>query len=246
MPRTLRIGTRGSRLALAQSGAVAAALRAASPDFAYELVVVQTEGDLKRDSLRAIGGRGVFASAIEAELLAGRVDLAVHSLKDLTTTETPGLSLAAVPAREDVRDVLIAGRPWSELPQGAQIGTGSLRRAAQLRLLRPDLQVRDLRGNVDSRIARVRSGELDGVVLAAAGLKRLGRAAEIAHVFPEEAVLPMVGQGALAIQARTDDAAARGAVRPLEDAPTRAAVTAERAFLRRLGAGCTAPVAAYA
>lgn len=245
--RPLRLGTRASALATSQSGWVADRLRAAG--VRVELVHVRTEGDVSRASLRQIGGTGVFASALRDALRAGEVDLAVHSLKDLPTAAEPGLVVAAVPEREDPRDALVArdGLTLDALPRGASVGTGSPRRAAQLALARPDLDVRDIRGNVGTRIGLVRDGQLDAVVLACAGLSRLGRAGEATDRLDPDVMLPAAGQGALAVECREDDRPLARFLRDvLEDAPTRAAVTAERAVLARLEAGCTAPVGALA
>ena len=244
--RALRLGTRRSALATTQSGWVADLLRARGLD--VELVEVVTEGDVNHAPLTQIGGTGVFASALRHALRAGEVDLAVHSLKDLPVLPEPGLVVAAVPPREDPRDVLVArdGLTLAQLPPGSRIGTGSPRRAAQLATHRPDLLVEPLRGNVDSRIRRVTDGVLDAVVLAGAGLRRLGRDAEITDVLPTEIMLPAPGQGALAVECRESDPEVLAVLATLEDAPTRAAVTAERALLRALEAGCTAPVGALA
>lgn len=245
--RPLRLGTRRSALATSQSTWVADRLRAAGQE--VELVLVTTEGDTSARSLREIGGTGVFASALRTALLEERIDLAVHSLKDLPTAPADGLVVAAVPAREDPRDVLVArdGLTLEELPSGAVVGTGSPRRAAQLRLARPDLEVRDIRGNVDSRIRMVDDGVLDAVVLARAGLARLDRLDDATEVLATDVVLPAAGQGALAVECRAEDTElTRGLADLLEHPPTRAAVTAERAALARLEAGCTAPVGALA
>ncbi|WP_141819745.1 hydroxymethylbilane synthase [Ornithinimicrobium humiphilum] len=259
--RPLRLGTRASALATSQSEWVADRLRAAGHE--VELVLVRTEGDVSRASLSEIGGTGVFASALRDALHEGRIDLAVHSLKDLPTAPAPGLVVAAVPEREDPRDALVArdGLTLAELPAGSVVGTGSPRRAAQLAELRPDLEVRDIRGNVGTRIDYVRNGELDAVVLACAGLSRLGRLDEATDRLELTTMLPAAGQGALAVECRdgdrpfpdldpaaefTDADLARLLVETLEHAPTRAAVTAERAVLARLEAGCTAPIGAYA
>lgn len=244
---TLRLGTRASALATSQSQWVADHLRAQGYD--VELTLVQTVGDTNRASLSQIGGTGVFASALRDALTAGEIDFAVHSLKDLPTTPEPGLVVAAVPVREDPRDVLVArdGLTLDTLPEGATVGTGSARRAAQLRQRRPDLQIRDIRGNVGTRIDLVRDGELDAIVLAAAGLSRLGRLDEATELLDLTVMLPAPGQGALAVECREDDHDLRTLLTgALEHAPTRAAVDAERAVLARLEAGCTAPVAAYA
>ncbi|WP_051145505.1 hydroxymethylbilane synthase [Ornithinimicrobium pekingense] len=259
--RPLRLGTRASALATSQSEWVADRLRAAGHE--VELVLVRTEGDVSRASLSEIGGTGVFASALRDALREGRIDLAVHSLKDIPTTPEPGLVIAAVPEREDPRDALVArdGLTLAQLPPGSVVGTGSPRRAAQLARTRPDLVVRDIRGNVGTRIDLVRTGELDAVVLACAGLARLGRLDEATERIDLATMLPAPGQGALAVECRDGDAPlqdhgvdagitdadlARLLAEVLEHAPTRAAVTAERAVLARLEAGCTAPVGALA
>jgi hydroxymethylbilane synthase len=241
------LGTRRSALARTQSELVATALRLRTGR-EVELVEVVTRGDVSRAPLSSIGGTGVFVSALREALEAGRVDLAVHSLKDLPTAAAPGLVLAAVPAREDPRDVLVArdGARLGDLPAGARVGTGSPRRAAQLRWLRPDLQVVDVRGNVDSRLRLVAEGTVDAVVLALAGLVRLGRDAEVTQVLDPDEVLPAPGQGALALECRAADARSLAACALLDDAATRAAVTAERRLLAVLEAGCTAPVGALA
>lgn len=242
-PQPLRLGTRASALATSQSGWVADRLRAAGHQ--VELVRVTTEGDTSRRSLTEIGGTGVFASALRDALLEDRIDLAVHSLKDLPTAPCPGLTVAAVPEREDPRDVLVArdGLTLTQLPAGAVIGTGSPRRAAQLALARPDLQVRDIRGNVDSRIRMVRDGTVDAVVLAWAGLARLDRLAEATEVLDTALMVPAAGQGALAIECReTDRELVDLLASVLEHEDTRTAVTGERAALAALEAGCTAPV----
>lgn len=250
----VRIGTRASALALTQTGHVAADLTAAGLD--VETVRVRTEGDRNRASLAALGGTGVFVTALRDALLEGRCDVAVHSFKDLPTGAAPGLVVAAVPVRQDPRDALCArdGLTLAELPRGARVGTGSPRRAAQLRAARPDLDVVDLRGNVDTRLGRVAGsagpGDLDAVVLARAGLARLGRLDAMTEVFDADVMLPAPGQGALAVEVRAEDASGDGALaaalRTLDDPATRLAVTAERALLARLEAGCAAPVGALA
>ncbi|HET9476058.1 MAG TPA: hydroxymethylbilane synthase [Dehalococcoidia bacterium] len=247
-PRTFIVGTRGSALALTQTGFVVEALRKAHPGTQFETVTIHTEGDRSAASLSEIGGRGVFVIEIERALLAGEIDIAVHSLKDLPADETAGLAISAVYEREDPRDVLVsrAGVSLDHLPAGAVIGTGSPRRAAQVMAARPDLAIADIRGNVDTRLRKVADGEYDATVLAAAGLSRLGWLDRATQVFETEQMLPAVGQGALAVQTRADDADAVVAVSALDHAPTRAAVTAERAFERRLGGGCHAAIAAYA
>lgn len=246
----LRVGTRGSALALAQSGAIAT-LVAGKAGTTSELVRVKTEGDINSGPLAAIGGTGIFVAAVRTALAQGRVDLIVHSFKDLPTAEAPGLTLAAVPAREDPSDALCArdGLTLDTLPTGAQVGTGSPRRAAQLLLLRPDLTVLPIRGNVGTRLRMVTSGVLDAVVLAVAGLTRLGRTAAITETFRPVVMLPAPAQGALAVECRTDDletAFYASAVRAVDCPDSRAATVAERALLATLEAGCIAPVGAYA
>lgn len=247
----LRVGTRGSRLALTQTTTAARAVAAAG-GLEPELVTIRTEGDVLTGPLSQMGGTGVFATALRAALLAGSVDLAVHSLKDLPTAPVPGLEVAAVPEREDPRDALCArdGLTLSGLPSGAKVGTGSPRRAAQVRAARPDLEIVDIRGNVGTRLGRVAPGDLDAVVLAASGLRRLGLEDAITELIDPSVMLPAPGQGALALECRTEDvsgdtplAAALAAVDHLE---TRLAVTAERALLTRLEAGCAAPVGTFA
>jgi porphobilinogen deaminase len=242
----LRLGTRRSALATTQSRWVADRLRAAGHE--VELVEITTEGDVSGELLTAIGGTGVFAAAIRKALKDDRVDLAVHSLKDLPTTPEPGLVIAAVPVREDSRDVLVArdGLTLGELPAGSTVGTGSPRRTAQLATLGLGLDIRPIRGNVDTRLRFVSSGELDAVVLARAGLARLGRLGVVTEVLDPIQVLPAPGQGALAVECRADRTDVQDAVRILEDADTRICVTAERALLAALEAGCTAPVGALA
>lgn len=283
--RRLRLGTRGSRLALTQSGQVAEALMAAggggaaaaagkasegSGGLGIDLVTVRTDGDGDRTPLRQLGGVGVFAARLRHALLDGEVDLVVHSFKDLPTQPVEGLEVICVPAREDPRDALCArdGLTLADLPEGARVGTGSPRRAAQLLAARPDLEVVDLRGNVPTRLARVRgleavgvgtdepvapsradaAGDLDAVVLALSGLRRLGLEHCASEVLDLETMLPAPAQGALAVEARTgeDSAELARAVAVLDDEPTRLAVTAERALMARLGAGCAAPVGAWA
>jgi hydroxymethylbilane synthase len=245
----LRIATRASALALVQAEEAAAALRARDPQLRVELVHVRSEGDRDRaSSLRVIGGRGVFVRAVEEALRRDEADVAAHSLKDVPTTELDDLVLAAFLPRADPRDALVAGagRRLAALGDGARIGTGSQRRAALLRALRPGLEVVDVRGNVDTRIGKVASGELDAVVVAAAGLARLGRLDEATQLFDAHEFLPAPGQGAIALQCRAGDRATRERLAQIDDTGTRVAVRAERAFLGALGAGCTLPVGAYA
>lgn len=244
----LRVGTRASLLARTQSETVAAALREAL-DREVVLVEVTTEGDVSAAPLSSMGGAGVFVSALREALLRGDVDVAVHSLKDLPTDPADGITLAAVPLREDPRDVVVArdGLTLGELPPGSRVGTGSPRRASQLRALGMGLDVVDIRGNVDTRIRYVTSGELDAVVLARAGLARLGRVDEATEVLDPLQMLPAPGQGALAVECRSDDGYLADQVRAaLDDDRTRAAVTAERTVLNALEAGCSAPLGALA
>jgi hydroxymethylbilane synthase len=213
-----------------------------------ELVGITTFGDVTRAELAQIGGTGVFVSALRESLLAGDVDLAVHSLKDLPVGAAPGLLLAAVPPRDDFRDALVArdGAKFADLPPGARLGTGSPRRAAQLRLLRPDVHPVAVRGNAGTRLAKVESGELDAVLLACAGLARIGRLGAATQIFEPDEMLPAPGQGALAVECRDPDPALAELLSAVDDPPSRAAVTAERALLAALQAGCSAPVGAYA
>lgn len=244
----LRVGTRASLLARTQSETVAAALREAL-DREVVIVEVTTEGDVSAAPLSSMGGAGVFVSALREALLRGDVDVAVHSLKDLPTDPADGITLAAVPLREDPRDVVVArdGLTLGELPPGSRVGTGSPRRASQLRALGMGLEVVDIRGNVDTRIRYVTSGELDAVVLARAGLARIGRVDEATEVLDPLQMLPAPGQGALAVECRSDDGYLADQVRAaLDDDRTRAAVTAERTVLNALEAGCSAPLGALA
>jgi hydroxymethylbilane synthase len=243
----VRVGTRASALARAQSGQVAARLEQALGR-PVELVDVTTQGDVSRASLASLGGTGVFVSALRDALLRGEVDVAVHSLKDLPTAPAEGIELAAVPLREDPRDLVVARDrlTLAELPAGARVGTGSPRRVAQLRALGLGLELVDVRGNVDTRIGKVRSGELDAVVLARAGLARLGRLAEATEVLDPLQMLPAPGQGALAVECRADDELRLAVRDALDHAATRACVAVERAVLAVLEAGCAAPLGALA
>ena len=244
----VRVGTRASTLARTQSGQVAD-LIAHHLGRPAELVEVTTEGDVNRAPLASLGGAGVFVGALREALLRGEVDVAVHSLKDLPTAGHPGVAVVAVPPREDPRDALVArdGLTLAELPVGSVIGTGSPRRAAQLRALGLGHQVVAIRGNVDTRVGKVRAGELDAVVLARAGLSRIGRLDEITETIDPLQMLPAPGQGALAVECRADDQELGEAVAAaLDDPQTRTAVTAERSLLATLEAGCSAPVGALA
>jgi hydroxymethylbilane synthase len=242
----IKLGTRGSKLAMAQAQTVADAISAASGR-AVELVEISTKGDLSSAPLTQIGGTGVFVSALRDALLDKRVDIAVHSLKDLPTAPAEGLEVAAIPQREDPRDALCArdGLTLGELPSGARIGTGAPRRSAQVNALGLGVELVPVRGNVDTRLGKVADGTLDAVILARAGLSRLNRLGEITEVLDPIQVLPAPGQGALAVECRADDEVA-DTVATLDDIITRSAVTAERTLLAALEAGCTAPIGAYA
>lgn len=242
---TLRLGTRKSLMATTQSRRVAETLEQRT-GVTVELVGVTTEGDVSRAHLTQMGGTGVFVSALRDSLLAGEVDFAVHSLKDLPTAPTEGITLAAVYRRDDPRDALCGSAKLADLPHGARVGTGSPRRVAQLRALRGDLNVVPIRGNADTRLRKITDGELDAVVLAYAGLGRIGRLDAVAEVLDPDQVLPAPGQGALAIECRSDRADLVELLRTVDDRATRAAVTAERTVLAVLQAGCSAPVGAYA
>ncbi|MFC5748649.1 hydroxymethylbilane synthase [Actinomadura rugatobispora] len=232
-------------MATTQSGLVADALTQRT-GHAVELVGVTTEGDVSRALLAQIGGTGVFVNELRDRLLAGEVDFAVHSLKDLPTADPEGIVLAATPRRDDPRDALCGPFKLADLPRGARVGTGSPRRVAQLRAMRPDLDVVPIRGNADTRLRKITEGDLDAVVLAYAGLRRIGREEEIAEIFEPDQMLPAPGQGALALECRADRSELRELLGTVDDPATRAAVTAERTVLAVLEAGCSAPVGAYA
>ncbi len=242
----LRLGTRGSALALRQSSMIAAELeRRGTP---VELVTIRTSGDVATGSLAALGGKGLFVKEIEEALLRRRIDLAVHSLKDVPAALPSGLVLAATPPRADARDVLIAtaGVGLERLPAGSRVGTSSLRRRAQLAALRPDLGVVDMRGNVDTRLRKLASGEVDAILLAAAGLARLGLAPAGLVALAPRRFVPAIGQGILALEVRADDPAVHAIVAALDDPVTHAAAAAERAFLAAIGGDCHTPLAAHA
>lgn len=247
MSSPIRLGTRGSKLAMAQSAMVARSIEQAL-NRPVELVEITTLGDTSNAVLTQIGGTGVFASALRQSLKDGEIDCAVHSLKDLPTAPEPGLVLAAIPPREDPRDALVArdGLRLAQLPEGATIGTGSPRRVSQIHALGLGYQTCDIRGNVDSRVSMVTSGALDAVVLAAAGLRRVGLDSHITEMIDPLQVVPAPGQGALAVECRESDTDFARQLVAIDDVDTRAAVTAERSFLARLEAGCTAPVGALA
>jgi hydroxymethylbilane synthase len=243
------LATRRSALARKQTEAVQEALARAWPGIAFEKRLISTEGDRTLDRpLPEIGGKGVFTQELEAALRSGQADLAVHSLKDLPVQDPPGLCIGAVLRREDPRDVIVSsnGGGLDAINEGSVVGTSSLRRRSQLLASRPDLRIQSIRGNVETRIEKVRIGEFDAAILAAAGLLRLGLEREIASWLSLEEMLPAPGQGAIAVQCRADDQVALELLAPLDDGPTRAEVEAEREFLAALGGGCTAPVAANA
>ncbi len=249
MTRELRIGTRGSPLALTQAEHVAAELRRRYSEVAPVLVKIKTSGDkFANIPLARMGGKGLFIKEIEEALQADQVDLAVHSMKDVPTEIALGLSIAAILEREDPSDALISRRgiQLDALPAGARIGTSSLRRQAQLLHYRPDLKVIPLRGNLDTRLRKLRSENLDAVVVAMAGLRRLGRQQEITEVLPVEVSLPAVAQGALGLEIRAADRKMHDLVGPMNHGPSVVTITAERAFLGRLEGGCQVPIAAYA
>jgi hydroxymethylbilane synthase len=250
MPTAIRIGTRGSALALYQANWVAARLRDYDPGRATEIVVLKTTGDLRQDiPLPEMAGKGIFVREIEAALIARTVDIAVHSAKDLQSTDPAGLTIGAFGERADARDALVSPRYGSlaELPTGAVVATGAPRRVAQLRAVRPDLRFVEIRGNVDTRLAKLDRGDADALILAVAGLARLGRESVITEKLPLSVSLPQVGQAAIAVQCRSNDGATELLLRAaIDHAATRQAVVAERAFLALVGGGCTAPIAAHA
>lgn len=247
MKGMFKIGTRGSALAVWQAEWVRSRLEAAFPQCVFELIKIKTTGDRIIDTaLSKVGGKGLFVKEIEEALVDGRVDLAVHSMKDVPALLLKGLTLAAISERENPLDVLISreGAGLMALPEGARIGTSSVRRQAQLLAKRPDLRIGTLRGNLDTRLRKFVSGEFDAIVLAAAGVVRLGREASITEMLPPDTMLPAVGQGALGIEVRADDKRTKHMVSVLHHMPTAAVVREERAFLERLGGGCQVPVAA--
>lgn len=248
MNRSVTIGTRGSQLALWQASFVKQQLAHHSPNLEVNLKIIKTTGDTIQNRSLVGLGKGVFTKEIEIALLNGDIDLAVHSLKDLPTELPQGLCIAAIPTREDPRDVLVTstGFPLEDLLHGAKIGTTSPRRKAQLLHLRPDLQVVDVRGNVDTRIRKLKETDLDGIILAAAGIKRLLKEEVITQFFEIEQMVPAVGQGALAIEAREGDSDIENLLVPLNDTTTVAEITAERTVLDSLGGGCQVPIGAYA
>lgn len=245
----LRIATRKSPLALWQAEFVKAALQKAHPDLVVELVAMSTQGDKILDvPLAKVGGKGLFVKELEAAMLEGRADLAVHSMKDVPVEFPDGLGIVALCEGEDPHDAFVSNhyRALAELPEGAVVGTSSLRRQLQLRALRPDLQLRDLRGNVGTRLAKLDSGDYAAIVLACAGLKRLGLGARIRSALAPELMLPAVGQGAVGIECRLDDAKTRALLAPLNHEPTAQRVAAERGLNARLAGGCQVPIASHA
>lgn len=249
MRNRILVGSRGSRLALAQASEVIKELRELSPSHNYRIVSIKTTGDKLAESRESIPeGKGIFTKEIEGSLLKGEIQLAVHSMKDLATELPSGLSIAAVPRRADHRDALLSRRKenFDRLPGGATIGTSSARRRTQLLAARSDLEVLDMHGNVETRLRKLDSGDYDGIVLAAAGLRRLGLEKRVTEFLSTKIMIPAIGQGAIAIEAREDDIETVELVSRLEDKSTRRAVEAERAFARKLGANCRTPIAAYA
>lgn len=249
MRNTLKIGTRASALALAQAEWVRTSIQRTMPDTAVELVHISTKGDRILDApLAKVGGKGLFVKEIEEALLRGDIDLAVHSMKDVPAVLPEGLHIGVMPVREEARDAFVSNDYDSleTLPQGSVVGTSSLRRKAQLLALRPDLTVMDLRGNVGTRLDKLDADEFDAIILAAAGLRRLGLADRITEIIPAELMLPAVAQGALGIEMRTADAELLEALRPLHRPRTAVVVAAERAFLARLEGGCQVPIGAHA
>ncbi|MCL2877849.1 MAG: hydroxymethylbilane synthase [Acidobacteria bacterium] len=245
----LVVGSRGSLLALTQTKLIQAEIRRIAPEIETRIEIIKTSADKDEvTSLRASGGAGVFVKELEQALLRGEIDLAVHSMKDVPTAVADGLRIAAVPKREDARDALVinGGRQFEELPAGARVGTGSFRRQAQLLALRPDLRILDIRGNIDTRISKMESGGYDAVVLASAGLCRLGLQNRISYTLSFREMLPAPGQGALALEVRANDAFTNEIAGKLNHPPTALAVAAERDFLERLGGGCNVPIAIYA
>lgn len=245
---TIRIGTRGSPLARWQADRVCRLLQESAADVQCRTQIFVTSGDKNLEQpLAEIGGKGLFTAEIERALLGGQIDCAVHSLKDLPVADSPGLTLGAIVSRADPRDALVSaeGASLSTLGKGARVGTSSLRRGAQLLAARPDLKVRSIRGNVGSRVQKVWAGEYDAAILAVAGLQRLDLMDRIGEILTLQTMLPAPGQAALAVQCRRDDAQTLRALRGIDDAHVRAAVTAERAFLQALGGGCSAPIAAF-
>ncbi len=248
MKKTIRIGTRGSQLALWQANHVKDSILALFPYLTVELEIIKTKGDRITDRpLAMVGGKGLFVKEIETALLNGTIDLAVHSMKDMPGELPPGLVIGAIPERENPFDVLISreGKILTDYPQGAKMGTSSLRRASQLKYARPDLEIASIRGNLDTRLRKLKGGEYDAIVLAAAGLRRLGQAEEITEYLDEVAMVPAVGQGALCIETRENDPDIDPIMARLDHEATRICVTGERAFLKEIEGSCHIPVACY-
>ena len=246
--RPITIGSRGSPLALAQTQEVITQLAARFPDLHFNIKKITTQGDVITDKpLPKLGGKGLFIKELETALINGEIDIAVHSFKDMPTELTPGLVIAAITKRQDPRDALVSktGETLDNLPPGSMVGTSSPRRAAQLIAYRPDLEVVDLRGNLDTRLRKVNTGEVDAAILAAAGLIRLGLTDKITQLLPTEISLPAVGQGALAVEVRQYDSKIAEIVKVLDHQSTRQAITAERACLQHLGGGCNVPIGVY-
>jgi hydroxymethylbilane synthase len=249
MKQRILIGTRRSSLALAQTNQILDSLRKAAPNLRYEVIPIKTRGDRMHDVETTAGeGKSLFTKEIEESLIEGKVDMAVHSMKDLTTDIPAGLVIAAVPERINPHDVLVSRsrKKFEQLPAGSCVGTSSARRKAQLLAARGDLEILDMHGNVDTRLRKLESGEYDAIVLAAAGLIRLGLEKHATEFLSKKVMLPAVGQGALAVESREDDSETRDLLTRIEHKPTRRAVEAERAFARKLGADCRTPIAAYA
>lgn len=249
MMKIIRIGTRGSALAVWQAEWVRSQLLNLRPECHVELVKIKTTGDKILDvPLAQVGGKGLFVKEIETALLEGRVDLAVHSMKDMPAEVPPGLCIGVIPERENPLDVLISrnGHEFEGLPKGARVGSSSLRRGAQVRHARPDITVHPLRGNLDTRLRKLETEGLDAIILAAAGVKRLGLEDRITEYIPETLMLPAIGQGALSIEVREDDETIRGLIAPMDHRQTHLAVESERAFLARLEGGCQVPIAGHA
>jgi hydroxymethylbilane synthase len=248
MESTVRIGTRGSQLALWQANHIKSCIENAFPGTGVEIIIIKTKGDQITDRpLAMVGGKGLFVKEIEAALLENRIDLAVHSMKDMPGELPKGLTIGAIPERENPFDVMISkGEEMiADYPQGAKVGTSSLRRGSQLKSLRPDLDIRSIRGNLDTRIKKLRSGEYDAIVLAAAGLRRLGQADQITEYLSEEIMVPAVGQGALCIETRENDPEMAPIMAALDHGPTRTCVQGERAFLKQIEGSCHIPVACF-
>ena len=249
MKNRVRVGTRGSQLALAQTNQVVQALRGFAKSVSYEIVQIRTRGDKMHDlGSTAVEGKSLFTKEVEESLIKGEIDIAIHSMKDLTTDMPPGLVIAAVPERADPRDVLVSRtkKKFEQLPGGARVGTSSSRRRVQLLAARGDLEIVDMHGNVDTRLRKLSNGEYDAIVLAAAGLIRLGLEKHATEFLSTDVMLPAVGQGALAIQTRADDNEIIDLVSNIDHKTTRRAIEAERAFARKLGVNCRNPIAAYA